>query len=108
MFMLILTLAAAEVSCPDGPFRASITVAFQRGDEIAEATFDFPPGKVPSAADYAQAMDLCEARVVESAPGFKRLSRHEFVKYCLGLPEGFDVAVPGPDLFTLDKTDGAA
>lgn len=87
---------------PHGPFKVTVEFFITDGDQIAKASFDCPPGSIPSADDIAAAAQSVLPQV-QSQVGddFRWQTRHEFVQELFAEKAGRSVnfAVPGPDTF---------
>ena len=84
---------------PFAPIRISVEFALTDGDQVAKASFDCPPGHLPSADDIAAAAKSVLAQVQDQlGDSFNFQTRYEFVRDEFEERTGMrNFAVPGKD-----------
>lgn len=112
--MDVITLPPEE-QARDGPFtlQAMIVLACNEDpDKTAVCVLSLPPGRILTFPEFQAYVDKTIATANEGGKDkgltFKLMPRHKFIAELRGLPKDIPFTIPGPDMFTLDKTDGAA
>lgn len=83
------------------PIQVTVEFVFTDGDQVARASFDCPPGMLPTTDDIAKAAENIRAQVREQlGDAFDWQRRHAFVNDLLAERSGgMRFAIPGPDKF---------
>lgn len=89
---------------PDGPFTVTIEFNLTDGDQIAKASYECPPGVLPTAEMVTEAARQVRKQIHDQLnDSFRWMGRHEFVQDAMSERTfGVKFAVPGPDKFGMD------
>lgn len=94
----------------DGPFKLTMELSYVSDDgEIATVDYKFAPGLIPTREDFINAyheIDETLSQAFNSGAKLRRMTRHEFVEHLFDERtggHGHEIAVPGPNKFSLDK-----
>ena len=62
-----------------GPFKVTLEVAITDGEQVAMATISGSYGRIPNEAQLRETLTKAEAKVKESMPDFRLMTRPEFI-----------------------------
>lgn len=86
---------------PDAPIEISMKISLTNGDLTGHADYSFPPGRIPTRQDVADAIAKALASELVTEHGLRLMTRHEFVDQEI-MPSPGTFAIPGPDRFDLE------